>query len=110
GYTDNIPIHTRRFNSNWELSTARASSLVDLFIRVYHIAPQRLSAAGYGQYRPIASNATLPGRQLNRRVDLVVVSMEAARALQSAPPATNSTGWGRQGLWPNGKPGAPNGH
>lgn len=107
GHTDNVPIHTARFNSNWELSTARASRLVDVFIRSYHIAPDRLSAAGYGQYRPIASNATAAGRQSNRRVDLVVVSMEAARALQPTPPNSNSTGWGPQGLWPSGKPGKP---
>lgn len=100
GHTDDVPIHTARFASNWELSTARAARLVDLFIREYHIAPERLSAAGYGQYHPIASNATPEGRQLNRRVDLVVVALDVARALQPAPPPTTSTGFGPNGLWP----------
>lgn len=73
GYTDNVPIHNAQFASNWQLSTARATELVSLFITQYHIDPARLSASGYAQYHPIASNATAAGRQQNRRVDLVVV-------------------------------------
>ncbi|HET9784175.1 MAG TPA: flagellar motor protein MotB [Terriglobales bacterium] len=74
GYTDNVPIHTARFASNWQLSTARATELVRLFIDNFHISPERLSAAGYAEYHPIASNSTATGRQTNRRVDLVVVA------------------------------------
>ncbi|MGH9413711.1 MAG: flagellar motor protein MotB [Terriglobales bacterium] len=74
GYTDNVPIHTAQFASNWQLSTARATELVRLFISQYHVDPVRLAASGYAQYHPIASNATAAGRQMNRRVDLVVVS------------------------------------
>lgn len=74
GYTDNIPIHNAQFASNWQLSTARATELVSLFITQYHIDPARLSASGYAQYHPIASNATAAGRQQNRRVDLVLVA------------------------------------
>lgn len=100
GYTDNVPIHTPRFDSNWQLSTARAAELVNLFISTYHIAPERLSAAGYAEFHPIASNATPDGRQLNRRVDLVVVSLDAARTTEPSAPAGDARGFGRAGLWP----------
>jgi chemotaxis protein MotB len=74
GHTDNVPIHTSRFASNWELSTARATEIIKLFIGRYGIAPDRLSASGYGEYYPVASNETPAGRALNRRVDLVVLN------------------------------------
>jgi two-component system, OmpR family, copper resistance phosphate regulon response regulator CusR len=74
GHTDNVPIHTSQISSNWELSTARATELVRLLIQRYRFPPERLSAAGYAEYHPIASNATEPGRAQNRRVDLVVLS------------------------------------
>lgn len=72
GHTDNVPIHTARYHSNWELSTARATYLTQLFITRFHLQPVRLSAAGYAQYHPIASNATAAGRAKNRRVDIIV--------------------------------------
>lgn len=71
GFTDNKPIHTSRFPSNWELSTARAASIAHLVIGD-GIDPDRVSLTGYGQYHPIASNATAAGRARNRRVDVVV--------------------------------------
>lgn len=74
GYTDDVPIHNARFASNWQLSTARATELVEVFITQFHLDPARLSAAGYAQYHAIASNSTAAGRQQNRRVDLVVVA------------------------------------
>jgi chemotaxis protein MotB len=74
GHTDNVPIHTSQINSNWELSTARATELVRLLIQRYRFSPERLSAAGYAEYHPIASNSTEQGRAQNRRVDLVVLS------------------------------------
>jgi chemotaxis protein MotB len=73
GFTDNVPIHNTQFHSNWALSTARAVGLVELFIRRFHFPPQRLSAAGYGKYHPIANNATAAGRRLNRHVDIVIL-------------------------------------
>jgi chemotaxis protein MotB len=73
GHTDNIPIHTARMTSNWELSTARATELVRLLIVRYQFAPDRLAAAGYAEYHPIATNDTEPGRALNRRVDLLIL-------------------------------------
>ncbi len=72
GHTDAIPISTARFPSNWELSSARASIVLSHLL-AQGIPPARLSLAGYGGERPVADNATREGRELNRRVDLVVV-------------------------------------
>jgi chemotaxis protein MotB len=74
GHTDNVPIHTGRFASNWELSTARATEMAKLFITKFEFSPERLSAAGYAEFHPAAPNETAEGRALNRRVDLVVVA------------------------------------
>lgn len=73
GHTDNVPIHNAQFASNWDLSTARATEVLDLLITRYHLAASRLSAAGYAKYHPVASNATAAGRARNRRVDIVVL-------------------------------------
>ena len=73
GHTDNIPIHTASYASNWELSTGRATELVKLLIEQEGFAPERLSAAGYGEFHPVADNSSAAGQQLNRRVDIVVV-------------------------------------
>lgn len=72
GFTDNQPISTPRFPSNWELSAARAASVVHLLNR-YGVSPTRMSAIGYGEFKPIADNATDEGRQRNRRIVLVVL-------------------------------------
>lgn len=74
GHTDNIPIHTPQMASNWELSTARATELVRHLIVRYNFSPDRLAAAGYAEYHPIASNASAQGRAQNRRVDLVILA------------------------------------
>ena len=74
GHTDNKPIRNSRFPSNWELSTARATAVVSYLIVKFGFRPNRLSAAGYGEYRPAASNDTVEGRARNRRVDIVVLS------------------------------------
>lgn len=73
GHTDNVPIHNSRFSSNWELSTARATHLVHLLMTKYNFAPERLSAAGYAAYHPVADNDTAENRAQNRRVDLVIL-------------------------------------
>lgn len=79
GHTDDAPIRTARYSSNWELSTARASAVVARLI-AQHVDPRRLSAAGYGEFHPRASNATAEGRASNRRVDVVVLApLEASR-------------------------------
>lgn len=81
GHSDDQPIHTDEFRSNWELSTARAMTVLMLLINDCGIEPRRVSVAGYGQYRPIADNTTPDGRQMNRRVDLVVVAPAMPRPL-----------------------------
>jgi len=73
GHTDNVPIHTAQFASNWELSTARATNLAKWLIVDHGVAPARLSAAGYAEFHPVASNDTAEGRSQNRRVDIIVL-------------------------------------
>jgi chemotaxis protein MotB len=80
GHTDNVPIHTSQVASNWELSTARATELVRLLIVRYRFSPERLSAAGYAEYHPIASNDTPQGRAQNRRVDVVILTQHIVRS------------------------------
>lgn len=72
GHTDDVPIRTARFSSNWELSTARASAVVAYLVEQGGLDPQRLSAAGYGEFHPRAANDTPENRARNRRIDLVV--------------------------------------
>jgi chemotaxis protein MotB len=84
GHTDNTPIHTALFPSNWELSTARATNVLQSLIGA-QIPPQRLSAVGYGEYHPAAPNTTTEGRARNRRVDLVIIGA-AAQKLEPADP------------------------
>ncbi|MDR3727735.1 MAG: flagellar motor protein MotB [Terracidiphilus sp.] len=73
GHTDNVPIHTVEFDSNWELSSARATRIARLFLDMHALPADRLSAAGYAEYHPVASNSAPEGRAQNRRVDLVVL-------------------------------------
>jgi chemotaxis protein MotB len=73
GHTDNVPIHTVEFDSNWELSSARATRIARLFLDLKAMPANRLSAAGYAEFHPLASNDTADGRAQNRRVDLVVL-------------------------------------
>jgi chemotaxis protein MotB len=81
GHTDNVPIHTDQFDSNWELSTARATHMARIFIVGHQFTPARLSASGYAKYHPVTSNATEEGRAQNRRVDIIVLPR------MTAPPA-----------------------
>ncbi len=100
GHTDNVPIHTSQFASNWELSTARSTSLVRALIVQYGVPSERLSAAGYAEFHPAASNATAKGRQLNRRVDVVILTSPHQRQPTSLvepadkDPAVSSTSGG----------------
>ena len=73
GHTDNVPIHTAAFDSTWELSAARAPHIARLLLAFDAAPPDRISAAGYAEFHPAASNATPEGRALNRRVDVVVM-------------------------------------
>lgn len=74
GYTDSTPIRTPKYPNNWMLSTARAVNVLSFFIKSVNFPPARLSASGYGKYKPVASNKTAYGRALNRRVNIVVLS------------------------------------
>jgi chemotaxis protein MotB len=89
GHTDNVPIHTPQMASNWELSAARATELVRVLIGRYNFEPARLSAAGYAEFHPVASNLTAQGRAQNRRVDIVILAAQVASS--AAHPVTEST-------------------
>ncbi len=72
GHTDNRPINTPQFPSNWELSVHRATSLVRYLVEKHHLDPARFAAAGYGEYAPLTGNDEEAGRSMNRRVDIVI--------------------------------------
>jgi chemotaxis protein MotB len=90
GHTDNVPIHTDEFDSNWELSAARATHIARIFLDMKAILPERISAAGYAEFHPVAGNDTEEGRAQNRRVDLVV--LPRSRIDLSAPVFPQPTG------------------
>ena len=73
GHTDDVPIRTARYGSNWELSTARASAVVAHLITKVGIAPGRLAAAGYGEFHPRVANDSPANRARNRRIDIVIL-------------------------------------
>jgi chemotaxis protein MotB len=85
GHTDNVPIRSR-FASNWELSTARALAAVHFLTERAGLDPRRVGAVGYGEYRPIADNATAEGRAKNRRIAITILPDELAGA-DTAPTA-----------------------
>lgn len=85
GHSDNRPIHTDRFRSNWDLSACRAAAVVMEIAKVTGMGPERLSAAGYGEFHPIATNGTAEGRAQNRRVDLVVRVMDTRPDAKADP-------------------------
>ncbi len=74
GHTDNMPIKGSQYSSNWELSTARATSVIMYFLKEHGLPAERFSASGYGEHKPVATNATPEGRNKNRRVDILFLS------------------------------------
>lgn len=74
GHTDNTPISTARFPSNWELSTARATTILKYLVDSHDFDPTRLSAAGFGEFHPIDDNSSIEGKRKNRRVDIVLLN------------------------------------
>lgn len=74
GHTDDVPIHNATFGSNWELSTARATEVLRFLVDQGGVPASRLSAAGYGEFRPLTPNVTPAGRAKNRRVDLIILN------------------------------------
>ena len=96
GHTDNIPIHNAEFDSNWELSAARATHIARLFLDQKLIPPDRISAAGYAEFHPVATNDTPEGRAENRRVDLVVLPrarINFASPAQAVPQSQATGAW-----------------
>lgn len=79
GHTDNVPIKHSGWKSNWELSTARATSVLHYLIDECQIAPQRLSAIGYGEFRPTDTNDTKAGRARNRRVEIIILPKDMTK-------------------------------
>lgn len=76
GHTDNLPIHTAQFPSNWELSVLRATNVTQMLIRGNDIPPERISATGYSEYRPLVPNNSELNRSMNRRVDIVILKQK----------------------------------
>lgn len=76
GHTDDLPINNERFPSNWELSTARATTVIKQLVEEYGLDPRQFSAAGYGEYRPLVPNDSMENRALNRRVDIVLLRLD----------------------------------
>jgi len=91
GHTDNVPIHNAEFKSNWDLSTSRATGMIDLMINHYNFQPQRLSAAGYAEYHPIALNSSPETRGQNRRVDIVILNPQLWGLFGGGAPASAPT-------------------
>jgi len=83
GHADTVPIHNRRFRSNWELSMARSQRILELLSERYGIPESRLSIASFGPYRPAASNDTADGRASNRRVEIVILDDTASSSPQT---------------------------
>ena len=82
GHTDNVPIKYSGWKSNWELSTARATSVLHYLEDNCRLTPDKLSATGYGEYRPVASNEAEEGKQANRRVEIIIKPLVQAKAQQ----------------------------
>ena len=90
GFTDNIPIKSPKYPTNWELSTARASTIVK-YLASRGVSPERLSAVGYGEYQPVAPNETEVGRAQNRRVAIMVAKRKMDRPkINVQAPATSN--------------------
>ena len=88
GHTDNSPIKTSQYPSNWELSTARAIQIVRYLVESGRWTPTKISAVGYGEFRPLSTNSSIEGKRKNRRVDIVILnegtqSQEAPSAIEN---------------------------
>jgi chemotaxis protein MotB len=94
GHTDNVPIRAgarTRYQSNWELSTARATAAVRFLSENAGVDPRRLGAVGYGEFRPVADNSTAEGRARNRRIAITILSEEMAGSDVSASEISNTS-------------------
>lgn len=95
GHTDDVPIHTSRYVSNWELSTARATNVVALLTQVHRIDPARLSAAGYSEFHPQVPNDSAAHRARNRRVDIAILNPGVSRREEPGQPDPRPPDGGR---------------
>jgi chemotaxis protein MotB len=86
GNTDNVPIDTSIYPTNWELSAARAIGVTRYLVEDKHLSPLRVSLAGYGEYRPRANNDTPRNRRQNRRVDIVILNAITTKADEAVQP------------------------
>lgn len=84
GHTDNVPIRTAQFPSNWELSAVRATTVLRLFVEA-GVMPEHLTAIGYGETRPVEGNESIEGRARNRRVSILIDSMQPEKAMPISP-------------------------
>ena len=80
GHTDNLPVHTERYPSNWELSTARAVNVLRYFIKNHNVDPRRLAAEGRSEFHPLFANDTPQNRAKNRRVEIIFIKKERLEA------------------------------
>lgn len=90
GHTDNVPIHSAEFASNWDLSAARATHVARIFLSLGTIEPARISVAGYGEFHPASTNDTPEGRAQNRRVDVVVIPRSNLNLTGGLPDGTQA--------------------
>ncbi|WP_336776757.1 flagellar motor protein MotB [Paenibacillus sp. MMO-58] len=88
GHTDDQPIRTQNFKSNWDLSSSRAIRFMDVLLQNNKLKPERFSAIGYGEYRPVASNDTTAGRAKNRRVEVSIIRKYVDSSKVQQIPAT----------------------
>jgi chemotaxis protein MotB len=86
GNTDNVPIQTSTYPTNWELSAARATGVTRYLVEKKGLSPLRVSLAGYGEYRPRANNGSPADRRFNRRVDIVILNAATTRADEAVQP------------------------
>lgn len=107
GHTDDVPIHTEKFRSNWDLSTARATTVIAFLVQERGLTPFRLSAAGYGEFHPRATGVDAAARAQNRRVDIIILNDITRRAEEPgvAGAATTASTSG-QGTPASGAPGS----
>ena len=82
GHTDNVPMRSSRYPSNWELSVSRASNVVRYFVEIGSIDPKRLSASGYSEYHPVAANDSPENKAKNRRVDILILRNQEVKSIK----------------------------
>lgn len=83
GHTDNMPINNQYFKSNWQLSSVRAANVAELLVTEAKLPPDKVSAVGYGEFRPISDNSTAEGRSKNRRVEIVLINSKLSDSEKS---------------------------